>query len=313
LGQPRVVLARDGAAAALVGGKMLWTFGDTLMTVLGADGFRYRSATAGWGDGRSLTLDEPLDAAGAPFQLLPFNEAELAFNRVGGPGERFALWPASVIPDGGGGALIFYNYLKVHSGALNYEDVGAGVARLAAGSTVATREPGLLFVTPEPPFATGGVLADGFVYLYACTPVKGELDSECRVVRAPLAEATVRAGWRIWDGAAWTTAFGMGATVLRGVPGDLSVSWNPYLNSYLAVHSGIFSDQVVFHTAPQPQGPWSAARPLFVGRRLAGTHNYAAREHPALATDGGRSLVVSYAHPLGGYQGEVRLATPTLP
>jgi hypothetical protein len=313
LGRPRVVTARDGGAAALVGGKMLWTFGDTLMTVRGADGFQYRSATAAWGDGRGLTLDEPLDAAGAPFQLLPYSEAELTYNRNGGPSERFALWPASVIPDGAGGALIFYSYLKVHAGTLNYEDLGSGVARLAAGSTVATRDPGLLFVTPEPGFATGGVLADGFVHLYACIPVKDQLDSECKVARAPLAEATTRAAWRVWDGTTWSAAMVTGATVLRGAPGDLSVSWNPHLGSYLAVHSNIFSDEVVFHTAPQPQGPWSAPRSLFVGLRRAGTHNYAAREHPALASEGGRQLVVSYAHPLGGFDGEVRLATPTLP
>src|ERR1035441_6068473 len=41
--------ARDGGAAALINGMLCWTFGDTLMTVTGVDGFNYRSSTAAWG------------------------------------------------------------------------------------------------------------------------------------------------------------------------------------------------------------------------------------------------------------------------
>jgi hypothetical protein len=212
----------------------------------------------------------------------------------------------------GDGALIFFSYLKVHAGGLNYEGLGVGAATLAFGETVATRQPDLLFVPPEPGFAMGGLVADGFVHLYACDPVAGELDSLCRVARAPLAQLTTRAGWSVWDGTTWNVDLTAGQPVLHGAPGELSVSWNAQRGAYLAVHSVIFSDAVVFHTAPHPEGPWTAAKPLFVGARHAGTNNYAAREHPELVAADGR-LFVTYAHPLGGFDEDVRVATPTLP
>src|SRR5262245_8495353 len=72
LSMPPSVVGRDGGPAAMVAGRMVWAFGDTLMTVTDADGFTYRSATAGWATGRGLDLDESLGPEGAPFQLLPY-------------------------------------------------------------------------------------------------------------------------------------------------------------------------------------------------------------------------------------------------
>jgi hypothetical protein len=312
LRSPAVVTGRDGGAAAMVAGRMLWTFNDTLMTVYGADGFSYRSSTAGWAEGASLSLAESLDPNAAPYQLLPYTTDEIAYNRAGGPNERYALWPDAVVPDGTGGALIFFAYLKVHPGDLDYEPLGGGVARLSPGQTVASRYPDLLFVSPEPQFVNGGVVVDGFTYLYGCDPVPGMLDQECRVARAPLAQATERASWQAWNGSGWSSDLRSGATVLHGAPGQLSVSWNAYLGSYLAVHSAIFSSEVVFHTAPRPEGPWSAARHLFTARH--GSHNdYAALEHPELSRDGGRTLVVSYADASESFGSTIRLALPTLP
>jgi hypothetical protein len=313
LGHPAVVTARDGGASVAIGGKILWLFDDTLMTVTGADGFSYRSSTAAWGDGPSLTLAEPLDAAGAPFQLLPYTADELTYNQTNGPMERFALWPGSAIAASDTQALIFFQYLKVHPGSLNYEGLGTGTATLAAGETVASRTPDLLFPPSVPGFSVGAVVAGGFVHLYACDPVPGALDSDCRVARAATADAATATAWTTWDGAAWNPDLTKGVPVLHGAPGDLSVSWNDHLGAYLAVHSAIFSNDVVFHTAPGPEGPWTGAAPLFTGEGHAGVSNYAGKEHPELATDGGRGLFVTYAHPLGGFDEDVRVATPTLP
>ena len=312
LGHPAVVTARDVGASVAVRSKTLWLFGDTLMTLTGADGFSYRSSTAGWADGASLTLTEPLDAAGAPFQLLPYTDAELAYNRTGGPNERFALWPGSAV-ESGGGAFVFFRSLKVHPGTLNYDGLGAGVAFLIFDQTVATRVADPLFLPPVPSFSVGAIVADGFVHLYSCDAVPGQLDSDCRVARAPVDDLTTTATWTAWDGATWNADLRAGQPVLHGAPGELSVSWNARLGAYLAVHSVIFSDEIVFHTAPRPEGPWTEARPLLTGAHHAGTNDYAAREHPELSTDGGRALFVTYAHPLGGFDEDVRVAAPTLP
>jgi hypothetical protein len=314
LSKPAVVTARDGGAAALVAGRMLWTFGDTLMTVTGADGFNYRSATAGWASGGDLQLDEALDATGAPFQLFPLTASETAYNAANGPTERYALWPGSAIeaPDGSG-AWIFYQRLKVHPGALNFEGLDVGLARLSAGSTVAVRDPAPLFSAPTPAYALAAAVDGGFVYLYACDPVPGQLDEVCRVARAPVADAPVASAWQAYDGATWQLDLTLAQPVLHGAPGDLSVSFNAYLGQFLAVYSGIFSNDIRGRTSPRPEGPWSGERLLFEALVPPSGNDYSGKEHPELASDGGRIVVVSYAHATGTFAGEVRLSSVTFP
>jgi len=314
LSEPAVVTARDGGSAALVGGRMLWTFGDTLMTVTGADGFNYRSATAAWGSLGGLQLDEALDATGAPFQPFPFTADEAAYNRTNGPTERYALWPGSVIeaPDGSG-AWIFYQRLKIHPGTLNYEALDVGLARLSLGSTVAVLDPSPLFSAPSPAYALAAHVDGGFLYLYACDSEAGQLDSECRVVRAAVADAPLPNAWQAYDGVTWQPDLGQAQTVLHGPPGDLSVSFNSYLGQFLAVYSGIFSNDIRWRSAPHPEGPWSKDRLLFATTPPPSGNNYAGKEHPELAADGGRTIVVSYARPTGTFTGDVRLASVTFP
>ena len=43
-----------------------------------------------------------------------------------------------------------------------------------------------------------------------------------------------------------------------------------------------------------------------------GTSDYAAFEHPELASNGGRTLVISYYRPLGAFKGEMRVVELTL-
>ncbi|HXJ22377.1 MAG TPA: DUF4185 domain-containing protein [Polyangia bacterium] len=317
LTMPAAVTARDGGASVPIDDQVLWMFGDTLMTVTAGDGFTYRSATAAWGGVDSpLALDEPLDERGAPYQLFPYTVDEAAYNTTNGPMERYALWPGSAIPaPGGNAAWIFYQRLLVHPGDLNYQALDVGLARLTSGSTIASRDPAPLFTAPTPAYALAAVVDGGFVYLYGVTPVAGELDSTCTVVRAPLESAPDPTAWTAWDGAAWNADLTGAATVLHGPPGDLSVSFNAHLGAFLAVYSGIFSNDVWMRTAPRPEGPWSDARKLFtaIPPTSSSDTDYAGKEHPELARDGGAQLVVSTARSTGNFQGEVRLALVPLP
>lgn len=314
LAKPETVTARDGGASVLVGGRVLWMFGDTLMTVTAADGFNYRSATAAWGSVAAPTaIDETLESTGAPSQLFPYAPDEAAYNAAHGPMERYALWPGSAIaaPDGSGGAWLFYQRLLIHPGDLNYQGLDVGLARLAPGSTVAARDPAPLFTAPTPAYTLAALVDGGFVYLYAADAVPGQLDSLCRLVRAPLDGAPDPSVWSAWDGTGWNSDLGRAATVLHGPPGDLSVSYNSARSAFLAVYSGIFSNDVVFRTAPRPEGPWSDARTLFQGVAAASGNDYAGKEHPELAA--GAQVVVSYARGTGPFAGEVRLAQVALP
>jgi hypothetical protein len=315
LSKPAVVTARDGGASVLVGDRVLWMFGDTLMTVTAADGFNYRSATAAWGRvAGPTTLDEPLESTGAPSQLFPYTADEAAYDAANGPTERYALWPGSAIaaPDGTG-AWLFYQRLLIHPGDLNYQGLDVGLARLAPGATVAVRDPAPLFTAPLPGYALGALVDAGFVYLYAVDAVPGQVDSLCRVVRAPVERAPDATAWAAWDGGAWSSDLGQAAAVLHGPPGDLSISYNLSRGAFLAVYSGIFSNQIQLRTAPRPEGPWSEARPLFEALAPVSGNDYAGKEHPELAGDGGAQLIVSYARSTGAFAGEVRLAQVALP
>jgi hypothetical protein len=282
------------------------------MTVTGADGFNYRSATAAWG--LPLVLDEALDTKGAPFQLLPYTQEEAAYNASHGPNERFALWPGSLIsaPDGSG-AWIFYQRLMIHPGTLNYQPLDVGLARLAFRSTVATRDPSPLFSAPTPAYALGAVVDSGFVYLYGCSAVPAQLDSICSVVRAAIGDAPSGPLWQTWDGSTWNADLTQAVTVLHEPPGDLSVSFNLDRGRFIAVYSGIFSNDIWFRSAPHPEGPWSDAQKVFTGLAPSSGNDYAGKEHPELAEDGGKKLVVSYARSTGTFDGEIRLASVTLP
>jgi hypothetical protein len=314
VGMPANVVGRDGGFSGLVGGKILWVFGDTFFNPPASDGEGFRSNTGALADpARPLEVSEPLDAAGAPYPLLPFTPQEKRYNdSTGKPDERIALWPGTVVPDGGGGGLLFYVALKVHPGTLNYELIGTGVARVAPGSTTATRDPGFLFRAPEPSFDKA-MLVGSDLYLYG-TSNDGSSDLPVVMARVPLAQLADRSAYRFWDGKAWSADVASVRPIMSWVPGEMTISYNAWLGGYLAVHSGPFSNDVLMRTAPRPEGPWSA--PIVAVKGIAppqGGNDYAGKEHPELASDGGRIVVVSYAHPTGGFlAGEVRVAEVTL-
>ncbi len=308
---PPSVLVRDGGASGSVGGRVLWTFGDTLFTPSAVDGATSRSNTAALAEfAQPLAASEPVDARGAPSPLLPFTAEEQAYNAASGrPDERYALWPGSVVADGAGGGLVYYLKLKVHPGFLNYEFLGTGVARVATGSTVATREPGLLFPTPGPSFDNAFTL-DAFVYAYGA--LLGSTDQSVAVARAPLNQARERGAYRFWDGSGWGSDPALARAVMHSIPGALTVSKNAWLGQYLAVHSLPFSNKIVMRVAAHPEGPWSDPVEALTGASPFSGSDYAGREHPELAQADGQKIYVTYFNPTGAFRGELRMAEVTL-
>ncbi|MEJ7636395.1 MAG: hypothetical protein WKF75_00005, partial [Singulisphaera sp.] len=139
--QPASVTQRDGGASALVGGRMLWTFADTGFDAGGGIA-GLRPNTAGLADPAApRAVVESTDANGVPDQFLPFTPEERRFNETPGSPGRIALWPSGVVAAGDAG-VVFYNSVLVKPGFLSYEFLGAGIARVAAGSTTATRDAG---------------------------------------------------------------------------------------------------------------------------------------------------------------------------
>ena len=90
-------------------------------------------------------------------------------------------------------------------------------------------------------------------------------------------------------------------SIMCHMPNEMSVSWNPHLGSYLAVHSLELTGRIVGRTAPHPWGPWSEPVLLFIvtpprlDYKIPYKHLiYAGKEHPELAEEGGRVLYITY-------------------
>lgn len=302
-------LLRDGGASARVGGQILWTFGDTLWPFKSADGTSGRSNTAALADPASpLTVTEPLDRTGAPRQFLPFTAEEQAYNDASGkPDERYALWPAHLVPLTGDRALVVYMRLKVHPGTLNYEMLSTGMAEVRSGATTARRI-AEVFIAPEPQFHHSAVVKDGMLYLYGCERDERDFTAHCRIARAPLDQVTTRSAYTFWDGKGWTPDI---ARAVRSVPGStsgFSVAWNPDLQRFTAVYNNGYGKAVLLRTAPRLEGPWSDEITLLTAEGPI----YATYQHPDLAAPGRRTLSVSYYFSQGQFKGEIRVFAITL-
>jgi hypothetical protein len=301
VGKPKIVTTRDVGGSAIIGGKVLWVFGDTLFNPKSVDGTNLRSSTAALADPATpLELSEPLDANGAPFQFIPFTTEEIA--QSPNPQDRIALWTGDPVPDEGNGALVWYLKMRIQAGFLNYTHLGVGLARVAPGATTAAREPELLFGANEPLLTNAARFGDT-VYVYGVRGLGAA--GEVVVARVPLSSVAQRGAYQFWNGSSWVSDVGAAVTVFNGVPAEMTVSWNPYLQRYLAVYSSVLAGKVVARVASRPEGPWSEPTALLTMKPAVDGFSYAGREHPGLRTRDGKSLFVTYYQPLGAFRGEL--------
>ncbi len=301
IGKPASVAVRDGGASAIIGGKLLWYFADTIFRPRSVDGVNLRANTAALADPATpLIVNEPLDANGAPYQFVPFTPEEQAYNESSD--DRIALWPGSVVPNGQKG-IVFYSKWKILPGPLNYEFIGTGIASVKKGKTVAVRAPRFLFNAPEPSFDQANLIGS-YVYVYGRIR-NGSQFLPVGVARVPLEEIGRRSAYRFWNGSDWVSDINQVEPVLYSIPGSVSVSYNAHLGKYLAIHSALFSEKILMHVADKPEGQWSAPVEAFTGRASAEGYNYAAREHPELARDNGQTIFITYFNPQGALRGEL--------
>lgn len=312
---PATSSGRDGVGSGRVGNRVLWTFGDTFVSVKTEnDNTNIRSATAGWSTvDEPLRLDEALTDAGIPYQFIPFTEEELNANKAD-PFTGWALWPLVHFDTGEAEGLVMFDIIR-RGGGTNFSTVGTGTARVTEGAAVARREADL-FRPPERSYGAGGYAVDeGRAYLFACETI-GFLQMGCRVARAELPRAGARDAYEFYDGAKWVSDESKAEIVVKGVGGSLTVSRNKHLGRYLAVTSGLFSDRVILMTAEKIEGPYTQAaefEPDGVSYLAAGeNNNYLAREQPVLSGADGREVVISYSRPTEPFRGDVRLLRLTL-
>jgi hypothetical protein len=321
LSKPATVLGRDGGMATVIGGRMVWMFGDTLLTVAAADtGLTIRSSTAGrgpagpWSSASGL-LEEPVDGGGAPFEAIQFTADELAFNAANFPanGKRVAHWISGLLAaPGADQALVFFEKVDCEGASFQtrgemWTDVLKGPAAVTDGQAAMLFGPGQKMFRPSE-------LVDGeWAYFLA-----SELDFVAFVyylARAPVDRAGDATAYQFWNGTGWV---GSQDGVAR-LPGAVmagnaaSISWNPHLGKYLMVSSAPAAIQL--RVSDSPVGEWSevvevsdGVAPPFEGAPFG---NYAGHEQPALRSEDGRTIAVSYFNPTDEFAGHVRLMTIT--
>jgi transcriptional regulator with XRE-family HTH domain len=314
LKQPPAVIARYGGASTLIGDQVLWIFKGSSLRITAEDGATLRSSMIARGTrGNILDIVDLIDSNGAPHEFLPFTPEEQEYNAATGRTYYvLSLQPGSIVKATPESALVFYMQVRAPD-LKSITREGVGLAHVTLGNMTVQRDPKLLFVAPDPLFHVGAVVedtgSDTLLYIYECG------DDGCRVARAPLAQAGERSEYEAYGHGQWLTNVRDAQPILCCPAGDpfepdLSVSWNPYLERFLAVYSERVTHRVVIRTALRPEGPWSEASEAFPDTAIRGS---GAKEHPELATDGGRKIVLSYSHSLEGMEAELRLVEVTLP
>jgi hypothetical protein len=253
----------------------------------------YDGAYQPWKSGPTMptrapwTLREPDAGSALPKTLLPL---------LPGESDALTLLPASFVRIGTETRGVLF--------ALQVESTGVPskvwLARLEDGTTQATRGAAPLFGAP-PLFAHAARVDGEYTHLYACTPAADATPSRCVAGRVPTAkldqpDAYVVRSTNVSGAAVWSSDLKSGTTMLENVHGDLTVTRNNYLQAFLAVYGEPGANHVVLRTSAQPYGPWG--EPVRVALPVpSALHNLSIREHPALAQNCERRVVISYFAP----------------
>ena len=334
IGSDSKILGRDGGFSGVFAGNSVWVYGDTFLADPNAEGQTLISDSWGWttdlNAGKGITgFQDREDVAGAPTMLLSFSATEQAFNTAhqGNPcqqqpcGARWALWPGAVVADTARNrALVFYQLVSAQPGNFNFAAVGYSVAiwQNFAGQpqrptiNPGTEHPDLLFGQDDPSFGTAAFAEGDTLYAYGCD--SSNLDVPCVLGRVGLANVLDVSAWSFYAGNGnWSSKLSDAATVMHAAP-IMNVSWNTYLQAYVAVYNAPFSQHVMMRTSANPEGPWSQEIRAFDALPPAsgGSSVHDAQAHPEYNGNGGQVMYVTYSHSTGAFTSELRLVSVQL-
>jgi hypothetical protein len=327
------ILGRDGAVSAVFQGYSVWLFGDTFLQNPNADGRGLISDS--WSYTTDLNAEdgitsfqERLDSSGAPEMILVETPAEYAFNQAhnGSPcrvqpcGARWALWPSAIVTDSvNNRALVFYMVVYALPGSFNFQGSGNSVAlwqdfsqqpqRPTFNPPIVPDHPDLMFDQNEANFGTAAFISGGILYIYGCGTPSNGADKGCRLAKVDPSIVLDRSAWTFYAGSGnWSSQLSSAVSVIPDA-NIMSVSWNDYLQQYVAIYSQIFSQNVMIRTSPNPEGPWSGERTAFVARQPLSGNVYDARSHPEYDLNAGQTIFVTYSRATGPFTSEVRLVS----
>ncbi len=334
IGSNPKILGRDGGYSGVFGGYAVWLYGDTFLANPNGEGQTLIS------DSWSFTSDfnaqdgitgfqEREDSVGAPTMLLQLSATEQAFNaaHAGNPcqqqpcGARWALWPGAMVADPTRNrALVFYQLVSAQPGNFNFQAVGYSVASwqnfadLPQRPTInpAAEHPDLLFNQNQPSFGSAALVDGNTLYAYGC--YNSNFSVPCVLGRVDLADVTDLSEWTFYSGNGnWSSQLS-DATWVFTANHILNVSWNDYLQRYVAVYNQPLSGNVMVRTALAPAGPWSAEVMAFEALQPAAGQSPVddAQAHPEYNVNGGQTIFVTYTHGTGPFTSEERLVSVQL-
>ncbi len=324
---PHEMIGQDGAYSIPLGTETLWFFGDTLIGArVPGESLWYpggmpvgHSDMSGKGTIRRMLNNTGLlladrdardgfhsfrylcDAVGDLRCLIPLEgDEDPDWDRI---------WCLHGIALGGRLILSFIKVRMLNEGPfpVNFDIVGSGLAVGDAASfefmRVKRGGSSILWGAGDPHFATAFLrdAQSGWVYAYGARH-DGAGGQDCYIARIQpeLVDDADAYEFLVGRTPDWSRDIGGVVPVFSGMPNELSVSYNSYLSSYLAVHSLLLTGDIVGRTAPAPWGPWSDPMVLWrvrPERKLMLPYPpliYAGKEHPELSREDGRVLYITY-------------------
>jgi hypothetical protein len=157
-----------------------------------------------------------------------------------------------------------------------------------------------MFRETEHAFGLASYTGQENTYLFACTPQGSR--TPCFVARAPLAMAADRGSYAFFTGTVGDVEQFVSQTpadaveIFEGSSEALSVTYNNFVDRFMAVHANAAGTALVVRTAPRLWGPWSESATLALELGADGRAHHVRQQGsltPAAFCD--RRIVVSHA------------------
>jgi uncharacterized protein DUF4185 len=317
------ILGRDEAYSASFQGYSIWLYGDTGLQKKDASGRNFLSNTWSYtsnfnGPPIAANFQERLDSVGSPTPLLQETPDEYSYDiahywdncQSSSPdcGARWGIWPSTMITDPATGfGLVFYmlewldpvgNFTEQGTSVAIWKSFGQLPLRPSFNPAIVPGHSDLMFSSSETGFGAGAVISNGLLYVYGCHHADGP-DKSCQVARVSPATVQDKTTWTYYAGnGTWSSNENAAVTVFIGLD-IMSVSWNNYLQRYVAVYNALSSQDVVLRTAPAPEGPWTDELVAFTSMLNSdGSNAYDAQAHSEFDANGGQTIYVTYTQNL---------------
>jgi hypothetical protein len=303
------VTGQDGATSILLPkGDSLWLFGDTvegpfksirnlpLKDKLSNTGVLVPPQDVRKGIQKFRFLTEASGKRAR--QLIPYINGEL-------PAAQ-RLWPihGTCIGDD---IYVFYHRISLIPGVDvfdNFKLEGMGIARAKVDQLVFERLRGPdgsyeFWKGDQPTYGVFVEQREGYVYLWGSLMTGmflartspnaiADLASYEYLIEAPTTQEPGRKP-------RWSKTFAPTASLFDSVPNEMSAAYNRHRGCYIAIHSYLRENQLVMRSAPSITGPWGAAEVIYRPAQIkADDLIYAAKEHPELARENGRTIYVTF-------------------